>query len=223
MRRSSVSAGDAGRDQCGPDRSGTLTADDVDNPDNTFTPSSTVGTIGDFAIDAAGAWTFTANSPSTSSTPRTPLTETFNVTSIDGTASTVTITITGTNDAAVVSSQRRTLAETNAALTTGGTLTAATSTTRTTPSRQARRRALSATSRSTQPASGPSPPTRRSTSLNTTTRVTETFNVTSVDGTATTVTITITGTNDAAVVSRRESRWPRPMRPLTAGGTLTSG
>ena len=33
--------------------SGTLTATDPDNPDNTFTPSSTTGTIGDFSIDAS--------------------------------------------------------------------------------------------------------------------------------------------------------------------------
>ncbi len=42
--------------------SGTLTSTDVDNPDNTFTANTVVGTIGTFAIDAAGAWSFTANS-----------------------------------------------------------------------------------------------------------------------------------------------------------------
>ena len=143
--------------------SGTLTSRDVDNPDNTFTPSSTTGTIGDFAIDAAGAWTFTANSAFDHLNTADSVTETYNVTSVDGTPSTVTITITGTNDAAVVSSASVTLAETNAALTTGGTLTAATSTIRTTPSRRVRRRVRSAPSPSTQPVPGPSPPTRPST------------------------------------------------------------
>ncbi|TKE87150.1 MULTISPECIES: VCBS domain-containing protein, partial [unclassified Vibrio] len=42
--------------------SGTLTSTDVDNPDNTFTPDSIVGSNGDLTIDANGHWTFTANS-----------------------------------------------------------------------------------------------------------------------------------------------------------------
>ena len=49
--------------------------------------------------------------------------ETFNVQSEDGTASTVSITINGTNDAAAVSSAAVTLTETDVALTTLGTLT----------------------------------------------------------------------------------------------------
>ncbi len=81
--------------------SGTLTSNDVDNPDNTFTPSATTGAIGAFAIDAAGAWTFTANNAFDHLNTADSVTETYNVTSIDGTPSTVTITITGTNDAAV--------------------------------------------------------------------------------------------------------------------------
>ena len=42
--------------------SGTLTSTDVDNADNAFTPVTVNGTIGDFTIDAAGAWTFSAKS-----------------------------------------------------------------------------------------------------------------------------------------------------------------
>ena len=81
--------------------SGTLTSTDVDNPNNTFTPSATVGLIGNFSIDAAGAWSFTANSAFDSLNTTDSVTETYNVTSVDGTASTVKITITGTNDAPV--------------------------------------------------------------------------------------------------------------------------
>ncbi|WP_421282136.1 VCBS domain-containing protein, partial [Aeromonas taiwanensis] len=77
---------------------GTLTSDDVDNPDNTFTASSTVGAIGTFSIDAAGAWAFTANSAFNQLNVGDSVTETYNVTSIDGTPSTVQITINGTND-----------------------------------------------------------------------------------------------------------------------------
>ena len=49
--------------------------------------------------------------------------ETFAVASADGTAGSVTVTITGSNDAAVVSSASKSLTETDAPLSTGGQLT----------------------------------------------------------------------------------------------------
>ncbi|MFL9802081.1 VCBS domain-containing protein, partial [Vibrio cyclitrophicus] len=42
--------------------SGTLTATDVDNADNTFTATSIEGTNGTFSIAENGEWTFVANS-----------------------------------------------------------------------------------------------------------------------------------------------------------------
>ena len=83
--------------------SGTLTSTDVDNPNNTFTPSTAIGAIGSFSIDAAGAWSFTANSAFDSLNVGNSVTETYNVTSVDGTPSTVKITINGTNDTPVIS------------------------------------------------------------------------------------------------------------------------
>ena len=71
--------------------SGTLTSTDVDNPDNTFTPDTIVGAIGTFTIDAAGAWTFTANSAFDNLNVGDNVSEVFNVTSVDGTAGTVTL------------------------------------------------------------------------------------------------------------------------------------
>ncbi|MFV7786206.1 VCBS domain-containing protein, partial [Shewanella marisflavi] len=103
---------------------GTLTATDVDNPDNTFTPLTVEGTYGTFTLLGNGEWTFTANSAFDELNVGDSYSETFNVTSIDGTPSTVTVTINGTNDAADVSSASVTLTETNDPLTTGGTLTA---------------------------------------------------------------------------------------------------
>ena len=95
----------------------------MDNSDDSFTADTIIGTIGTFAIDAAGAWTFTANSAFDNLNVGDNVNETFNVASADGTASTVTITINGTNDAATVSSASQTLTETDAALSTSGTLT----------------------------------------------------------------------------------------------------
>jgi VCBS repeat-containing protein len=78
--------------------SGTLTATDVDNIDNTFTASATTGTIGDFAIDVDGNWTFTANAAFDELNVGDSYSETYNVASVDGTPSTVEITINGTSD-----------------------------------------------------------------------------------------------------------------------------
>src|SRR4029077_2409132 len=69
-----------------------------------------------YALDNANATVQALNAGGT-------LTDSFTVNTVDGTAKVVTVTINGTNDAAVLSSAAVGLAETNAALTTGGTLT----------------------------------------------------------------------------------------------------
>src|SRR3989440_379102 len=101
---------------------GTLTVSDVDNP-LTFVPQTNVaGANGTFSIAANGAWTYTANSAFDSLNVGQSVSDTFTVASADGTTSTVQVTINGTNDAAVLSSAAVTLGETNAPLSTGGTL-----------------------------------------------------------------------------------------------------
>ncbi len=82
-----------------------------------------VGTYGEFNLTASGAWTFTANDAFDQLNENESVSETFNVASIDGTASTVTIQINGTNDAAIVSSQRLEVDETDAPISTSGQLT----------------------------------------------------------------------------------------------------
>ena len=202
--------------------SGTLTATDPDNPDNTFTPSSTTGTIGDFSIDAAGNWTFTANSAFDSLNVGDSVNETFNVTSIDGTPSTVQITISGTNDAATVSSDSQTLAETDVPVTTAGTLTA------TDPDNPDNTFTPSSTTGTigdfSIDAAGNWTFIANSAfdSLNVGDSVNETFNVTSVDGTPSTVQITINGTNDAATVSSDSQTLAETDAPVNTSGTLTA-
>jgi VCBS repeat-containing protein len=202
--------------------SGTLTSDDVDNPDNVFTPGSTTGAIGDFSIDAAGNWIFTANSAFDSLNVGGSVSETYNVTSVDGTPSTVKITINGTNDAAIVSSASKELTETNASLSTSGTLT----------SDDVDNPDNVFTPGSTTgligdfsiDASGNWTFTANSAfdSLNVGDSVSETYNVTSVDGTASTVEITVNGTNDAAIVSSAVVALAETNAPLSTSGTLTS-
>ena len=105
--------------------SGTLTISDVDSPATFVAQAGTAGSYGTFAIDTAGAWTYTASSAHNEFVAGTTYTDTFTVASADGTHTSVTINILGTNDAAVLSADVRNLTETNAAadISTSGTLT----------------------------------------------------------------------------------------------------
>ncbi|RWB67747.1 VCBS domain-containing protein [Mesorhizobium sp.] len=82
--------------------SGTLTISDVDSDPHFVAQAGTAGLYGTFAIDADGAWTYTASSAHDEFVAGTTYTDTFNVVSADGTPTTVTINILGTNDAAVI-------------------------------------------------------------------------------------------------------------------------
>jgi VCBS repeat-containing protein len=93
-----------------PTATGTLTDTDVDNPPNTFTavctPKASTGGYGTFTMTAAGAWTYSldnSNSAVQALNVCDKLTDTFTVTTIDGTPQVVTITIHGANDPAVIS------------------------------------------------------------------------------------------------------------------------
>ncbi|MFK0689326.1 VCBS domain-containing protein, partial [Mesorhizobium sp. IMUNJ 23033] len=84
---------------------GTVTASDVDNPDNVFQPDSGNATYGSFAIDADGNWTYTlddTNPTVDALNDGDPLADSFTVFSEDGTSQVISISITGTNDAAII-------------------------------------------------------------------------------------------------------------------------
>src|SRR2546422_513006 len=102
---------------------GTLTVSDVDSAQTFVAQTNVAGANGAFSIAANGAWTYTANSAFDNLNVRQSDCHTLTVASADGTTSTVQVTINGTNDAAVLSAATVALAETNAPLTTGGTLT----------------------------------------------------------------------------------------------------
>src|SRR5207244_6059339 len=103
--------------------SGTRTVSDVDSPATFQAQTNAAGSYGHFSIDAAGAWSYTADSAHNEFAAGTVHTDTFSVASADGTLTSVTVNIAGTNDAAVLSSQTVDLTETDAVLATGGTLT----------------------------------------------------------------------------------------------------
>ena len=78
---------------------GALTINDPDSGQNSFvTVPGTVGAYGTFAMDSAGAWTYTASSAHNEFAAGVTYTDTFTVASFDGTTQVVTINIIGTND-----------------------------------------------------------------------------------------------------------------------------
>ena len=92
-----------------PTATGDLNSTDVDNAADVWTPVSTATAstsgYGTFTIDAAGVWTYTldnANAAVQALNAGQMLTDNFTVTTTDGTAQAVTVTINGTNDAAVI-------------------------------------------------------------------------------------------------------------------------
>ena len=201
--------------------SGTLTSTDVDNPDNTFTPDSISGTNGDLTIDANGHWSFTANSAFNQLNVGDKVEETFTVSSVDGTASTIKMTINGTNDAATVSTATVSVDETDKAVTTSGTLT---STDVDNPDNAFTPDSISGTNGDlTIDANGHWVFTANSAfnQLNVGDKVEETFTVSSVDGTPSTIKITINGTNDKAVISGTSAGAVTEESQLQTSGSLT--
>ena len=205
-----------------PIATGDLTSTDVDNPNDAWTAVSTATAstngYGTYTLTAAGVWTYTLdNSNATVQALSTgdTLPDTFTVTTIDGTPQLVTITIHGTNDAAVISGDI-----TGTVLEAGGVANG-------TPGIPTATGDLDAADVDNPPDWTPvgtptasangygsytltaagvwtytldnSKPTVQA--LNVGGTLTDTFTATTVDGTAQVVTITINGANDAAVIT----------------------
>ena len=88
---------------------GDLDAADVDNRRTVWTavdtPTLSANGYGTYTLDAAGLWTYTldnSNAAVQALNVGDTLTDTFTATTVDGTSQLVTITINGTNDAAVI-------------------------------------------------------------------------------------------------------------------------
>ena len=106
---------------------GKLIATDVDSA-TTFvaqTDAAGSGGYGKFSIGTDGAWTYTANTAHNEFVKDRDYTDTLTVLTTDGTRQVITVTITGTNDSAVITGDTaKSLSETNAILTTSGKLSA---------------------------------------------------------------------------------------------------
>ena len=200
---------------------GTLTISDVDSPASFVAQAGTVGSYGTFTIDAAGVWSYTANSAHDAFVAGTTYSDTFQVSSADGTTTSVTVNILGTNDAAVLSSATVGLSETDAVLTTGGTLTI--SDVDSPASFVAQAGTAGSYGTFTIDAAGVWSYTANSAhdAFVDGTTYSDTFQVSSADGTTTSVTVNILGTNDAAVLSSATVGLSETNAVLTTGGTLT--
>ncbi|WP_095131000.1 VCBS domain-containing protein [Pseudomonas sp. Irchel s3h14] len=201
--------------------SGTLTISDVDSPETFQAQSGTAGANGTFAIKTAGNWSYTANSAFDALNVGDSLTDTFTVLSADGTATAVTVTINGSNDAAVLSSASVTLTETNAPLTTAGTLTISDVDNPETFQAQSGTAGANGTFAINTAGNWSYTANSAFDTLNVGDSLTDTFTVLSADGTATAVTVTINGSNDAAVLSSASVTLTETNAPLTTAGTLT--
>ena len=215
------------RDQRGGDisTSGTLTISDVDSPATFVAQAATVGSYGTFAIDTAGAWTYTASSAHNEFAAGTTYTDTFSVASADGTLSSVTINILGTNDAAVVSADVRDLSETNAAvdISTAGMLTISDVDSPATFVAQAATVGSYGTFAIDTAGAWTYTASSAHNEFAAGTTYTDTFSVASADGTLSSVTINILGTNDAAVLSAdvRDLSETNAAADISTSGTLT--
>ena len=104
---------------------GQLTVTDVDSPVVFVAQTSAAGDhgYGSFSLDTTGKWTYTMNSAHDEFAAGQTYTDSFTAISADGTSKTVTVTITGTDDLAVIGgSNTAALTETNAVQSASGIL-----------------------------------------------------------------------------------------------------
>jgi VCBS repeat-containing protein len=191
--------------------SGTLGVTDVDDGEATFQPQTgTAASFGTYSINAAGEWSYTLNNQNETvqalSAGET-ITDTLTFTTADGTTTTVDIIITGTNDAPVITGQTagdRSVTE-ESDLSASGSLGV---TDVDDGEATFQRQTGTAASFGTYSINAAGEWSYTLNNQNETVQalsagetVTDTLTFTTADGTTTTVDITITGTNDAPVVT----------------------
>jgi VCBS repeat-containing protein len=200
---------------------GKLTIKDVDSPEIFVAQSKVAGTNGTFNIDSSGAWTYVANSAFEYLNVGQNVRDSFTISSADGSTTTVKITIKGTNTSAILSSADVVLTETNVPLKAHGKLTI-----KDVDSPEtfvAQRMLIGANGIFNIDSAGAWTYVTNSALdyLNVGQSIQDSFTVSSVDGTTTTVKITINGTNDPAILSAADVVLKQTNHPLSTGGKLT--
>ncbi|MBX3622876.1 MAG: VCBS domain-containing protein [Rhizobacter sp.] len=203
---------------------GTLAISDVDSPATFVAQTNVPGSngYGHFTLASNGVWTYTTDTAHNEFSPGTTYTDTLTVTSADGTTSTITVNILGTNDAAVITPAVVNLTETNAVLTTGGTLAISDVDSPATFVAQTNVAGSNGYGHFTLASNGVWTYTTDTAhnEFAAGTTYTDTLTVTSADGTTSTITVNILGTNDAAVITPATVALTETNAVLTTGGTL---
>ena len=204
---------------------GTLTNSDIDSAQTFVAQSNVAGANGHFSITSAGAWTYTANSAFDSLNVGQSVSDSFTVTAADGTTTSVSVSINGTNDKAVITGvATASLTETDAPLSTGGALSATdvdgsaafVAQSDIVGSNGYGVFAIDATGTWTYSAGAHNEFVGGQS-------YTDSFTVATADGTPQVVTVTIAGTNDAAVITgTATASLTETNAALATGGTLSA-
>ncbi|NHQ60636.1 adhesin, partial [Chlorobium sp. BLA1] len=207
---------------------GTLSSTDVDGTANLFTAQNAPGTngYGVFTIGTNGVWTYTANSAHNEFVGGQSYTDSITVTTADGTSQVVTVTMTGTNDAAVISGTSSvSLTETDAVLTATGTLSATDADSSAAFVARSNVAGTGGYGKFSIGTNGVWTYTANSAhnEFGAGQSYTDSITVTTADGTSKVVTVTMTGTNDAAVIcGTSTASLTETNTVLTATGTLSA-
>ncbi|HEY9239154.1 MAG TPA: Ig-like domain-containing protein [Burkholderiaceae bacterium] len=209
-----------------PVASGTLTASDVDNPTLAFVPATIGGNFGSLVLQADGSWTYTLDARAEPLAQGQVVSEPITVQLSDGSTTVVTITVTGTNDAAIVTGPATGSVTEDATLSTGGTLTA---TDVDGPATFAPRTVALTYGDFTIDAAGVWSYTLRNSDANvqaltSSQQPTETVQVATADGTLTNITITVNGANERPVASVAPASGDEDVAlPITLGANDNDG
>ncbi|WP_394208935.1 VCBS domain-containing protein [Enterovibrio calviensis] len=216
---------DLGADTPETSTSGTLSISDVDDGDSpSFTNTTIDGDYGTFTL-TDGNWTYTVD-PSKADALNDNQTEqeTFTLTASDGTVQQITVDVTGTDDAAVISGDfTASMTEDAGAQTASGTITITDADTGDTPTIP--NGTLTGEYGSLTLVDGAWTYTADNASIQSLAdgdTATDTITVTASDGTTQDIVITITGTDDAAVISGETSgNITEDTGAQTTSGTIT--
>ena len=211
--------------------SGTLTISDEDTGESSFIAGTIAGTYGSLTIDVAGNWSYTADNSQTaiqSLDVGETLTDTIAVSSFDGTAHNVVVTINGAEDVAVIGGTSSGTVSEDGTLTANGTLTITDADTSDNPVSFNDQASTLGTngygnfelnsgtwtySLNNSHASAQA--------LDVGESLTDTYTFTASDGSTQTVTVTINGAEDTAVIGGTTTGTVAEDGTLTANGSLT--
>ena len=180
--------------------SGTLLVSDVDSTASFVAQPSTVGNYGTFSLTSSGAWAYQMSTAHNEFVKDVSYTDSMIAVTADGTTKLVVVTLTGTNDPAVISAPVKTVDETNAPIAATGTLTITDTDSPLTFVAQ-KKAGTYGTFNLTSAGLWTYTASSAYDYLNVGNTLTDTFSVASYDGTTSSVTVKIAGTNDAPVMS----------------------